>query len=117
MREKARAVNPDIDFGISCYTKKQDPWSLDPLMEGDTTYYIGIRHTEEDGWGDFRSYLRDNGMTYGVWSWNLTEMEIDQLAEMNVNSKIIKKAYTLTSEEDHISNTLIISNISRRRTN
>ncbi|MBR6909928.1 MAG: hypothetical protein IKN35_06565 [Lachnospiraceae bacterium] len=103
MREKARAVNPDIDFGISCYTKKQDPWSLDPLMEGDTTYYIGIRHTEEDGWGDFRSYLRDNGMTYGVWSWNLTEMEIDQLAEMNVNSKIIKKAYTLTSEEDHIS--------------
>lgn len=100
MRDKARAINPEIDFGISCYTKKQDPWSLDPLMEGDTTYYIGIRHTEEDEWVAFRAYFRDNAMDYGVWSWYLTEMEIDQLAEMNVNSRIIKKAYTLTAEED-----------------
>ena len=44
----------------------------------------------------------DRGFEVGVWSWNLTEMEIDQLAEMNVNPGLISECYDYTRSADAV---------------
>ncbi|MCR4618672.1 MAG: hypothetical protein K5669_10890 [Lachnospiraceae bacterium] len=102
LKAKFREKNPSVDFGISCYTKKQEPESLNLLMEGDTTYYSGAVRYEEEDWRSFRQVCAGNGLPFGVWSWNLTEMEIDQLAEMNVNANLIKNVYNMSSRDDDI---------------
>ncbi len=100
LRDKFRAVNPDVDFGVSCYTNYIDFRELNNDMGGDVTIYLGACTEAGSTWAPQRGFCRDDGIPLGIWSWNLTEMEIDQLAEMNVNANLIKDVYTRTAEED-----------------
>ncbi len=102
LRDRFRAVNPDVIFGVNCYTGEIDPGNLYADMGGDVEVYIGARTSADKDWGTYRDICRINGIDFGIWSWYLTEMEIDQLAEMNVNADLIKNVYTRTREEDAI---------------
>ena len=103
LREKFLAGNPDVDFGISCYTETLiDPNMVMEQMGSDVTLYSGTMVTADKNWPGFRTIVRDNNIPYGVWSWNLTEMEIDQLAVMNVNIHLIRDAYQRTRALDTI---------------
>lgn len=103
-REKCHAVNPDLDFGVSCYTYDIDIHALSEYMGTDITLYGSIIHQDSDyqPCRDFREWASGNGFRYGVWSWNLAEMEIDQLAEMNVNARLIADCYQRTSQVDDV---------------
>ena len=101
-REKCLAANPELDFGVSCYTYDININRLSENMGTDITLYGSIIHQDSDYQPciDFRAAAGGNGFRYGVWSWNLTEMEIDQLAEMNVNAKLLADCYQRTSQAD-----------------
>ncbi len=102
LRDKFRAVNPDIDFGVESFTNLVDIYVLSDTLGNDFTLYSGANTSENVSWANFRRITNELGLGYGIWSWNLTEMEIDQLAEMNVNSKLIKSVYLNSAAEDHI---------------
>lgn len=102
IRDKFLAVNPDIDFGVNCYTDQIDKSVLQEVLGNDITVYEGAC---TDGTKDFEKFrVQTNlfGMRLGVWSWNLTENEIDQLAEMNVNANLIKDVYKETRKLDRV---------------
>ncbi len=94
-RDKCREKNPSINFGISDYTDKYDKTIFADVLGQDVTVYAGAV-TSDKSWTDFRMITNYLGLDLGVWSWNLCEMEIDQLAWMNVNSQLIKSVYLNT---------------------
>lgn len=102
LRDKMRAVNPDIDFGVSDYTCKFDKYTIAGYLGNDFTLYSGASTYKTSDWKDFRSVARNLNVDLGIWSWNLVEMEIDQMAEMDVNARIIKNTYLKTREDDSI---------------
>ncbi len=102
LREKFRAVNPDVNFGVSCYTHEIDVREISNLMGGDVTVYLGARTKKDATWSYERGLCRDDKIDFGIWSWNLTEQEIDQLAMMNVNANLIKDVYLRTAEQDPV---------------
>ena len=102
LRDKFRSINPDVDFGVSCYTHEIDVREISELMNGDVTVYLGARAYKDADWSYERSLCSEDEIAFGIWSWNLTEMEIDQLALMNVNATIIKNTYQRTAEQDAI---------------
>ena len=103
-KEKCLAANPELDFGVSCYTYNININNLLEYMGNDITLYGGIIHQDSDyqPCRDFRDWANSKGFRIGVWSWNLTEMEIDQLAEMNVNARLIADCYQRTSKVDDV---------------
>lgn len=103
-RDMCREKNPEIDFGVNCYTQQIDLAAMKEFTGEDVTVYSTIPHNEEElqqMW-NFRQYARDLGLKVGVWSWNLGEMEIDQIAEMNVNAKLIAESYRHTRTLDEM---------------
>lgn len=104
LRTKCIEANPDINFGISCYTYQIEIEKASQFIDGDYTVYSGIVHTDDDRQNveNFRRYAFNENKELGVWSWNLAEMEIDQLAEMNVNTDLISECYLMTKEYDEI---------------
>lgn len=102
LRKKCLAVNPDLDFGVSCYTYNINIHELYDYIGSDITLYGGAVHQDSDyeACRDFRTWAAGKGFRVGVWSWNLTEMEIDQMAEMNVNAKVIADCYRRTRQAD-----------------
>ena len=102
LREKFRSVNPNVNFGVSCYTHEIDVREIDQLMGGDVTVYLGARTKQDATWSYERQLCRDDKIDFGIWSWNLTEQEIDQLAMMNVNTKLIRDVYQRTMGQDAI---------------
>lgn len=101
-KEKCQTINSDIDFGINCYTYAIQLPAVIEYTGNDITVYTGIVHTKEERetCENFRTWAKELGVRLGVWSWNLGEMEIDQLAEMNVNANLIKDCYLNTLELD-----------------
>ena len=102
LRDKFRAVNPEVDFGIESFTNLVNIYTMQGTLGNDFTMYSGADNSGAISWDVFRQITKDLGLGYGIWSWNLAEMEIDQLAEMNVNSKLLKDAYLKTAESDAI---------------
>lgn len=101
-RDKVRAINPKINFGVSDYTNKYDLEYIYNYLEGDVTFYSGAQTNVDYNTQGFRTQLAGKESGYGIWSWNLCENEIDQMAWMNVNPKLIKSVYQWTREFDGI---------------
>ncbi len=97
-RSMVREINPDIDFGVSDYTNKYDRYVIAQYLGSDVTFYAGAV-TTIPSWHGFRGSVKDTGAKLGIWSWNLCEREIDQLAEMNVNANVIKNVYLTTAND------------------
>lgn len=104
LKEKFRAINPYINFGVSDYTDKYDKSVLKEELGEDVTVYSGAVTKRNSTWATFRYEVKENGLDLGVWSWNLCENEIDQMAEMNVNSGLIQNVYirTMVDGDDYM---------------
>lgn len=102
LRNKMLSINPDIDFGVNSYTDEINRAQLVAYVGNDITIYGNTVHKKDDSVTEFRQDCQNLQTRYGVWSWNLIEMEIDQLAEINVNADIIQDSYVRSAEADSI---------------
>lgn len=102
LKDKMQAVNPEIDFGVNCWV---DAFDKDILVEGignDITIYETSHWDTVSERVDFRNKCDELGCRLGTWSWGTCEMEIDQLAQMNVNANFIQQVYLQAMEVDTI---------------
>ena len=102
LRDKFHAVNPDIDFGISCWVDVYDKNIFINELGTDITLYECGHHDKEDSYVPFRTQINEFDCRMGTWAWNTCEMEIDQLAQMNFNLEIIRSVYQTARKYDHI---------------
>lgn len=102
LAEKFRAVNPDIDFGISCWVDNFDKNEFIRQLGNNITLYENGHHDNLNDYVDFRSFCVRSGCRLGTWAWNTCEMEIDQLAQMNFNPHIIQSVYQSAMQYDEI---------------
>lgn len=102
LRDKFHAVNPEIDFGISCWVDVYDKNVFVRELGNDITLYECGHHDNESDYQSFRSYVLNSGCRLGTWAWNTCEMEIDQLAQMNFNMDIIRSVYQTARNYDEI---------------
>lgn len=102
LRDKFQSVNPDIDFGISCWVDVYDKNVFISELGTDVTLYESGHHDNEDDYNTFRSQISQLGVRMGTWAWNTCEMEIDQLAQMNFNMDIIRSVYQTARQYDSI---------------
>lgn len=93
LREKFRAVNPDVSFGVNCWRNDIDRGLLKKYLGTDFIAYEGGEFDDPEGRSSFRGSCNYLEIPFGTWSWNGCEMEIDQLAQMNVNAKMLQKRY------------------------
>lgn len=102
LRDKFLAVNPKIDFGVSCWVDAFNKRDFIDALGSDITLYEGGHHDNTEDYPPFRSFCRDTGCRLGTWAWNTCEMEIDQLAQMNFNPHILQEVYLTASQYDDI---------------
>lgn len=102
LREKFTKINPDIDFGVSCWVDKFDKNAFITELGNDITFYENGHHDEEEDYNVFRSFCSNNQCRLGTWAWYTGEMEIDQLAEMNFHPHILQSVYQTARKYDGI---------------
>lgn len=102
LKDKFHAVNPDIDFGVSCWVDVYDKNVIVEAIGTDVTLYERGQRDEENTYGIFRNEINSLGVRLGTWAWNTCEMEIDQLAQMNFNMEIIRRVYQTARKYDEI---------------
>ncbi len=93
LRDKFRSINPDINFGVNCWRDDIDKSILRLYLGSDFVAYEGGNFDNPNGRDGFRGNCNYLGIPFGTWSWNGCEMEIDQLAQMNVNAKLLQNRY------------------------
>ncbi len=99
LRGKFLTVNPDIDFGISCWVDTFDKGTYVRALGNDITLYGGVV-PEEENYIKFRESVANLDTRMGMWSWNICGREIDQLAEMNFNMELIRDTYQTARKYD-----------------
>ena len=102
LKDKFHAVNPDIDFGVSCWVDVFDKNTLVEYVGTDVTLYESGHHDVQSDYNSFRSLVSELGCRLGTWAWNTCEMEIDQLAQMNFNMDNIRTVYHIARNYDSI---------------
>ena len=102
LRDKVRMVNPDVDFGVSCWVDAYDKAVFIRELGTDITLYESGHHENEGDYTTFRSDISRYGVRLGTWAWNTCEMEIDQLAQMNFNMDNIRYVYQTARKYDEI---------------
>ncbi|MDE6639943.1 MAG: hypothetical protein K2K63_05425 [Acetatifactor sp.] len=103
LRDKFHAVNPDIDFGISCWVDVYDKdIFINELGNDITLYEQGYRDDPERQYTGFRTAIQNYGCRLGTWAWGAIEMEIDQLAQMNFNLDYVRSIYQTARNYDAI---------------
>lgn len=102
LRDKFFAVNPQIDFGISCWVDIFDKNAFVAALGNDITLYESGHHTDLTQYNAFRSFTLNTGCRLGTWAWNTCEMEIDQLAQLNFNLEHIRNVYQDARNYDSI---------------
>lgn len=102
LKDKFLAVNPDIDFGVSCWVDVYDKSVIVKAVGTDVTLYECGHRDDENTYVAFRTEINNLGCRLGTWAWNTCEMEIDQLAQMNFNMDIIRSVYQTARKYDSI---------------
>jgi len=102
LRDKFKAINPEIDFGVSCWMDTFDKNILVSVLGNDVTLYEGMKHDDTSLYGPFRSIVANLDCRLGTWEWNGCEMEIDQLAQMNFQPTILQETYQTIRNYDGI---------------
>lgn len=101
LRDKFLAVNPDIDFGVSCWVDTYDKQVYVDVLGTDITLYEdGYHENPQRDYEKFRGEVARLGCRAGTWAWNTCEMEIDQLAAMHFNMDFIRSVYDTAREYD-----------------
>lgn len=102
LSDKFHGVNPEIDFGVSCWIDVFDKKAFVEAMGNNITLYEAGHHDNPEDYTAFRTFCKNTGCRNGVWAWNTCEMEIDQLAQMNYNPSIIQSVYQTAARYDEI---------------
>lgn len=102
LRDKCLAVNPDIDFGVSCWVDIYDKTVLVQSLGNDVTLYECGWRADPETYTAFRTHVKNLGCRLGTWAWNTCEMETDQLAQMNFNLEIIRSVYQTARQYDAV---------------
>ena len=102
LSNKFRSVNPDIDFGVSCWVDAFNKSEFVKALGNQITLYEGGHHDDPSEYNGFRQFCSDTGCRLGTWAWNTCEMEIDQLAQMNFNPHILQFTYQTARQYDEI---------------
>ena len=102
LADKFLTVNPNIDFGISCWVDKYDKSTFVRALGNQITLYESGHHDNLEEYNAFRTFCAENNCRLGTWAWNTCEMEIDQLAQMNYNPHIIQSVYQDSAKYDDI---------------
>ncbi len=105
LKDKFHAVNPEIDFGVSCWVDIYDKKIFVDALGNDITLYECGHHDNEGDYDSYRNEVKGLGCRIGTWAWNTCEMEIDQLAQMNFNMDIIRSVYQTARKYDGIEKT------------
>lgn len=102
LRDKFKAINPTVDFGVSCWVDQFDKNTLVSNLGDDITLYEGMQHNHNENYAPFRQTVSSLNCRLGMWEWNGCEMEIDQLAQMNYQPSILKENYQTLREYDGV---------------
>lgn len=102
LRDKCLAVNPDIDFGVSCWVDIYDKAVFVQELGNDITLYECGWRADPETYNSFRTHVKNLGCRLGTWAWNTCEMETDQLAQMNFNLEIIRSVYQTARQYDAV---------------
>ncbi len=102
LKDKFHAINPDIDFGVSCWVDAFDKQKLVEAVGTDVTLYESGYHDDVRDYNSFRNMVSSLGCRLGTWAWNTCEMEIDQMAQMNFNMDVIRSVYHTARNYDGI---------------
>lgn len=102
LRGKFLSVNPEIDFGVSCWVDVFDKGTFVRELGNDITLYEGVFYEDENEYVGFRQSVAGLGTRLGTWAWDICEMEIDQLAQMNFNMDVIRETYQKARKYDEI---------------
>lgn len=102
LRDKFLQVNPDIDFGVSCWVDAFDKNVLVAQLGTDITLYEQGYRSDAGQYNTFRGMVKNLGCRLGTWAWNTCEMEIDQLAQMNFNLEHIRSVYQTARNYDGV---------------
>ncbi len=102
LREKFRAKNPEIDFGLSCWIDVYDKDQFIAALGNDVMLLEGGHHDDPNMYYHFHTKCVNFDCELGTWAWNTCEMEIDQLAQMNFNLDIIRNVYQTARQYDEI---------------
>ncbi|MCD7806692.1 MAG: hypothetical protein LUH19_05040 [Lachnospiraceae bacterium] len=100
--DKVSAINPDLNFGVSCYVDVFGKRYLVQTLGTDITLYEQGHHDNESDYVDFREYIAESGVSLGTWAWNTCEMEIDQMASLYFTPHIIQSTYQTALKYDDI---------------
>lgn len=103
LESKFRAINPNIRMGV-------DTWGSPDSFPGELVNagfkdYLLMELPFIPSWREpgkrarFREGVKRAGCELGMWGWYTAEYEIDQLASMYVNSKVLKDVYNRTRSE------------------
>lgn len=106
LRKKFVAINPQIDFGVSCWVDVFDKSHFVRQLGTDVTFYESCQFSDLDEYDRFRSFCAEFGIRVGIWAWNDGEMEIDQLAAMNFKPHILKDTMLAARKYDSVSKPL-----------
>lgn len=102
LRDKFVAINPRVDFGVSCWVDCFDKNTLVATLGNDVTLYEGMQHDDSSLYAPFRQTVSGLNARLGTWEWNGCEMEIDQLAQMNYQPSILQETYQTLRNYDGI---------------
>lgn len=102
LADKFWDVNPNIDFGVSCWVDNFDKEEILRQLGGNITLYESGQHDNIEEYKPFREFCAVRGCRLGTWAWATCEMEIDQLAQMNFNPHIIQSIYHTAMQYDDI---------------
>ena len=102
LKDKMHAINPEIDFGVSCWVDVFEKDRLVEIIGNDVTLYESGHHDRQSDYTAFRTQVASMGCRLGTWAWNTCEMEIDQMAQMNFNMDIIRTVYHIARNYDTI---------------
>ncbi|MBP5313288.1 MAG: hypothetical protein J6112_10695 [Clostridia bacterium] len=92
--EKFRAVNPSVKIGVDTWGCPDDfpeilvKSELKDVMLMELPFLPSWQ--EEGKRARFRRGVKNTGCSLGVWGWYTADMEIDQLAMMAVNGRVLK---------------------------
>ena len=102
LMDKVHAINPSVDFGISCWVDAFDIGVILSYTGPDVTIYEGNLQADGGNDGSIRQKAHTFATRLGTWSWNTCGMEIDQLAMMQYTPHIIRETYHNLRKNDEI---------------
>jgi hypothetical protein len=93
LRQKMLAMNPHLKFAVNTWGNDK---FLDALLDAGMNDFLILEtsmpgNAEMKNRPEYRRNAKAKGLQVGMWGWDVTEWEMDQLANMHVNGHVLKQ--------------------------